>query len=80
MNDPASDPLQPLLVADPQDPGCDAGAPTLDVYVELELTGLDPATRFPGTAAHLQSCPACRADRDGLLELARELGNATPPL
>jgi hypothetical protein len=41
--------------------------------VELELAGKDPAERFPGTAAHLRTCAACRADHDGLLEAAQLL-------
>jgi predicted anti-sigma-YlaC factor YlaD len=71
--------LDRLLSADPRDPGCDAGVPLLDQFVELELAGQDASATFPGTAAHLRSCPACRADHDGLLEMARELGEATPP-
>lgn len=63
--------LDEFLAADPLDAGCDAGFPVLDAYVELELAGRDPATRFPGVAAHLRSCPACRADHDGLLAVAQ---------
>ena len=47
----------------------------LDAYVDLELTGDDPAAAFPGTAIHLRSCPGCRADHDGLLEAARTFGD-----
>lgn len=67
--------LERLLCADPRDPGCDAGTPIIDQYVELELAGIDPATRFPGTSVHLRSCPACRADHDGLLEAARRFAD-----
>jgi hypothetical protein len=38
------------------------------------MTGL----RRPGTAIHLQSCPGCRADHDGLLEAARQFADARP--
>lgn len=65
--------LDELLVADPLDRGCDAGYPVIDEYVELELAGVDPALRFPGVAAHLTSCSACRADHDGLLEAVMRL-------
>lgn len=65
--------LDQLLAADPRDAGCDAGYPVLDEYVEVELAGGDPALRFPGVAAHLTSCPACRADHDGLLEAVSRL-------
>jgi predicted anti-sigma-YlaC factor YlaD len=70
-------PLDELLAADRVDPGCDAGIPILDEYVELELAGEEPARRFPGTAAHLQTCSACRADHDGLLEAARRFSDET---
>lgn len=65
--------LDELLKADPLDEGCDAGYPVIDQYVELELAGRDPALTFPGVSAHLRSCPACRADHDGLLDVARQL-------
>ncbi len=63
--------INELLAADPLDPGCDAGVPIIDQYVDMELAGQDAAARFPGMAVHLRSCSACRADHDGLLELAK---------
>jgi hypothetical protein len=72
------DPLAELLRADEGDPGCDAGAPIMDEYVELELRGEDPSARFPGTALHLRACPGCRADHDGVLEAARRFGDLEP--
>ncbi len=60
------------------DAGCIAGEEILDAYVELELAGEDPACVYPGTAIHLESCPGCRADHDGLLEAARRFGDAQP--
>jgi hypothetical protein len=33
---------------------------------------------YPGTAIHLESCPGCRADHDGLLEAARRFGDPSP--
>ncbi len=67
-----------LLRSDPGDAGCTAGEDILDAYVELELAGEDPARTYPGTATHLDSCPGCAADHDGLLEAARRFGDATP--
>jgi predicted anti-sigma-YlaC factor YlaD len=64
-------PLDELLRSSEGDAGCTAGEAILDAYVELELTGEDPALVYPGTAIHLRSCPGCRADHDGLLEAAR---------
>ena len=70
--------LDELLRADPGDVGCTAGEEILDAYVELELAGEDPARVYPGTAIHLETCPACREDHDGLLEAARRFAGAEP--
>jgi hypothetical protein len=70
--------LDELLRARDGDAGCTAGEAVLDAYVELELAGEDPARAFPGTAIHLQSCPGCRADHDGLLEAARRFAGVEP--
>ena len=70
--------LDELLRAIEGDAGCTAGEDILDAYVELELAGDDPARVYPGTAIHLQSCPGCRADHDGLLAAARRFGDLTP--
>jgi hypothetical protein len=69
-SDPRHD-LNTLLRAIPGDAGCIAGEGILDLYVELELAGQDPALSYPGTAIHLRSCDGCRGDHDGLLEAAR---------
>jgi hypothetical protein len=66
-----------LLRVKDGDAGCTAGEAILDAYVELELAGEDPARVFPGTAIHLESCPGCRADHDGLLEAARRFTYVT---
>ena len=70
--------LDALLRAEDGDAGCTAGAEILDAYVEWELFGEDPARVYPGTAIHLQSCPGCHADHDGLLEAARRFGDIRP--
>jgi len=67
--------LDDLLRATDGDAGCSAGEEILSAYVELELAGKDPTLAYPGTAIHLQSCPGCRADHDGLLEAARRFGD-----
>jgi hypothetical protein len=70
--------LDGLLRSLDGDAGCTAGEAILDAYVDLELAGRDPIAAFPGTAIHLDSCPGCRADHDGLLEAAREFGDVGP--
>ena len=72
--------LADLLRAEEGDAGCAAGEDILDAYVELELAGRDPARVYPGTAIHLQSCPGCRADHDGLLEAARRFSDGVEPV
>lgn len=76
MTDPRQ--LDELLRARNGDAGCTAGEDILDAYVELELAGGDPAEVYPGTAVHLESCPGCRADHDGLLEAARRFADPKP--
>jgi predicted anti-sigma-YlaC factor YlaD len=70
--------LDELLRARDGDAGCSAGEDILDAYVELELAGEDPERVYPGTAIHLQSCPGCRIDHDGLLEAAGRFSDVKP--
>jgi hypothetical protein len=70
--------LDELLRAKDADAGCTAGEDILDAYVELELAGKDPGGVYPGTAIHLQTCPGCRTDHDGLLEAARRFADIDP--
>ena len=70
--------LDELLRASDGDPGCSATEDILEAYVELELAGKAPEHRYPRTAIHLQACPGCRADHDGLLEAGRRFGDLKP--
>jgi predicted anti-sigma-YlaC factor YlaD len=70
--------LDELLRARDGDAGCNAGEDILDAYVEMELAGEDPTLVYPGTAIHLESCPGCRADHDGLLAAARRFSDLGP--
>ncbi len=71
--------LDEMLAIDPVDSGCAAGFEVLHQYVEVELSGRDPADAQPGLAAHLRSCPACREDYRGLRESVGQFGGARPP-
>jgi hypothetical protein len=71
MNEASS--LDKLLATAPADVGCDRTFELLDLYAEVELAGQDPQPRFPGVAAHLRSCDACRADYQGLFAAAAGL-------
>jgi anti-sigma factor RsiW len=57
----------------PADPEvtCEECFERLDAYVEGELDGRDADAAVPGMRAHLEGCPACAADHDSLLALAR---------
>lgn len=63
--------LDELLRADPGDAGCDVAFQVLDRYVDAQLREPGPGQRFPGLAAHLHGCVACRQDYDGLVAAAR---------
>lgn len=71
------DSRRPLAV-DERDPGCGPGEKDLDRYVEIEMSGGDPAESFPLIAIHFRHCAACRADHDALVEAVEELGDAAP--
>ena len=51
--------------------GCDECFDQLDVYVELELTGIRADVAMPAMHAHLVGCPACRDDHESLLAFTR---------
>ena len=70
--------LEDLLRADPADHGCDVVAPLFGPYVEMQLSGHDPADRFPEVTIHLRGCAACREDIEGLIATVKELGSARP--
>lgn len=57
-------PAQPELL-------CDECFEKLDEYVDLELGGAPADEQIPGMRPHLEGCPACREEYDGLRELAR---------
>jgi hypothetical protein len=63
--------LRRLLGGARQDSGCDAAFGAMERYVEVRLAGTDVERAFPEVAAHLERCPDCREDVDGLLAAAR---------
>lgn len=69
MND-RRDLLQSILGPAGPDAGCDGGLEVLDLYVEAELAGRPAAALFPDVAVHIEACPDCREDYEGLRELA----------
>ena len=63
--------LQSLLGPQGPELTCEECFDQLDRYVELELAGLDVDAMIPGMRAHLDGCPACHEDRNGLAVLLR---------
>jgi hypothetical protein len=59
--------LERFLRTDPRDVGCDEAMAALHVYAELAAAGQDPATAYPGIAAHLAACGPCGENLAGLL-------------
>jgi anti-sigma factor RsiW len=60
-----------MLDLDGRDAGCGHTRAVLDRYVDAELAGCNARARFQGVAVHLERCPACRADHDGLIATTR---------
>jgi hypothetical protein len=65
------DRLERFLHTDPQDVGCDEAMAVLHIYVDLFVTGMDAAERYPGVAAHLLACGPCTEDFAGLVAAVR---------
>ena len=64
------DKLERLLGPKGPEVSCEMCFELIDEYVELELQGLDADARIPGLRAHLDGCPACREEHEGLRHLA----------
>lgn len=62
--------LRGLLGRRGDDAGCEESLEALDLVVEAELSGRPVAETFPAVAVHLDSCPDCREDYEGLRALA----------
>ena len=65
-----NDELRRLLGPSGPEVSCETCFELIDEYVDLELKGLDADARIPGMRAHLEGCPACREEHEGLRELA----------
>jgi hypothetical protein len=53
------------------DAGCDRTLELLDELVELESAGRAAPASFAAVTRHLEACPDCREDYEGLRALAR---------
>ena len=66
-------PIAGLLGSRAADPGCEATFHVLDEYVDAVLRG-DVIATYGEVLAHLENCPACHEDTDGLLAAMRWIG------
>jgi hypothetical protein len=57
--------LERFLRTDPRDAGCDETRRVLHVYADALLAGRPP--ELPGVTVHLEDCPPCADELDGLL-------------
>jgi hypothetical protein len=58
--------LERFLGTHPDDAGCDGTRSLLHVYAEAILAGEPPELTYPGIAAHLDDCPPCLDELEGL--------------
>lgn len=65
-----ADALRRILGRGGEDAGCEESLAVLDLVVDAELAGRSTADAFPAVAVHLDSCPDCREDYEGLLAVA----------
>ena len=66
--------LKRLLGPAGEEIGCDECFAKLDEFVELELGDGGPDEAVPGMRAHLEGCPACHEEYEGLRELVQTKG------
>ena len=67
------DSLEHLLGRPGRDPGCEMGFTQLDRYCDAVRGGEDVERKFPNLVRHIQNCPDCREDTEGLLAFLKEL-------
>lgn len=72
MNGPRET-LQRMLGLTGADAGCERSMELFDQVVEAELAGRAPAEAFPEVAVHLEGCPDCREDYEGLRALVESI-------
>ena len=71
MNDQRDDTLKRLLGPAEPELQCDECFEKIDEYVDLEMQGADADEHIPGMRPHLEGCPACHEEYEGLRELVQ---------
>jgi hypothetical protein len=63
--------LQNIHQTQDEEISCSECFDSVSHYVEVELSGQDPALKMPQLRQHLNQCPACREEYETLRDLAR---------
>ena len=61
-----------LLGSSHADPGCDRAGELMDAYCELVSRGDPISDGYAEFLTHMQNCPACREDMEGLLAFLQD--------
>lgn len=60
-----------VLATHPGEMGCGDCDARLDRFAEMTLAGLDAREALPLVEEHLEMCPCCREEFEGLVEVLR---------
>jgi hypothetical protein len=63
--------LQAVFQTQDEEISCSECFDSISCYVELALSGEDPAVKMPQVSQHLNQCPACREEFITLYDLRR---------
>jgi len=71
--------LQTIYRTQDKEISCSECFDSVSHFVELELSGEDPATKMPQLKQHLDQCPACHEEYETLRDLGRLEGGDELP-
>lgn len=63
--------LEKIFLTEEEEISCSECFDSVSGFVELELSGGDPAAKMPQVVQHLHQCPACRDEYETLRDLRR---------
>lgn len=71
--------LQNIYNTREEEISCSECFDSVSQYVEMEVSGEDPAVKFPQVRQHLEQCPACHAEYETLRDLRQLEEEGDPP-
>lgn len=71
--------LKNIYNTEEQEISCSQCFESVSRYVELELSGANPALSMPEVRQHLDQCAACREEYETLRDLSRLENEGGPP-